>query len=112
MQLKGGNLVGLVARDEQGNETFRLEMGDGGPLVFLVEDENGRIHELFLSVGRMGTFTQFTLPPFKVEDQFQTDDGAVAQSGLGASERQALQDGVPVATRPKRSGRTRNTAQV
>lgn len=98
--LKGGNCVGLVLPDGT-----KLMNEDGAPLVFLIEDDRGDVHELYLTVGRMGTYTMLAEPPFHLDDQLD------ARTGDAASSRQRLEDGVPVAARSGRSKRTK-TSQV
>lgn len=90
--LKGATVVGLVLPNGE-----RLMNENGSPLVFLLEDEQGNIHELYMNVGRMGTYPMFALPPFHVDEQAE----ALAQTSSQASGRQQLADGVPVAAKRK-----------
>lgn len=62
--LKGGHVMAIRAKID--GEVKELRNDDGKPLTFIIEDQNGETHELFLTVGRMGTYGQFTLPPFAV----------------------------------------------
>lgn len=94
-QLKGGNVVGIVLPDGT-----KMMNEDGAPITWLVEDDQGDVHELYLSVGRMGTYTMLTLPPFKVDEQLD------ARTSTAATGRQALSDGVPVAARTGRNKRS------
>lgn len=98
--LKGGNVVGMVLPDGT-----RMMNEDGAPLTWLVEDDQGDVHELHLTVGRMGTYAMFALPPFKIMDQLD------ARTGDEASNRQSLEAGVPVAARTGRNKRS-STATV
>lgn len=91
-QLKGANCIGIVLPDGT-----RMMNEDGSPLVFLWEDENGDVHELYWSIGRMGTYGLLTLPPFRADQQAEALD---ARTSTEASGRQTLNDGVPVATTP------------
>ena len=87
--LKGGNIIGIRMAD---GEMIRNE--DGSPLTFLVEDPNGEIHELFMSIGRMGTFVLLTLPPFEIEQE-----AAPGETGEGTVD---PTQGIPVAQVSKR----------
>ena len=62
--LKGGHVIAIRAKVD--GEVKELRNDDGRPLTFIIEDNNGEIHELQLTVGRMGTYGQFTLPPFVI----------------------------------------------
>lgn len=101
--LKGGNVVGMVLPDGT-----RMMNEDGSPLTWLVEDEKGDVHELHLTVGRMGTYSMFALPPFRVDHQMAEID---ARTGAEAEGRQQLADGIPVAARSGRRKRP-TSAQV
>jgi hypothetical protein len=59
-QLKGGNVIGIRVGDQE----FRNE--DGAPITFLVENQDGEILELYLTVGRMGTYPMLTRPPLRL----------------------------------------------
>jgi hypothetical protein len=62
--LKGGHVIGVRATVD--GEQREIKNEDGKPLTFLVEDNNGDIHELYMTVGRMGTYPMFSAPPFAV----------------------------------------------
>ena len=62
--LKGGHVVALRAVVD--GEVREIRNTDGKPLTFIVEDNNGQEHELFMTVGRMGTYPMFAAPPFQV----------------------------------------------
>lgn len=78
--LKGGHVVAV--RAYVGGEPKEIKNEDGRPLTFIVEDQNGDRHELYMSVGRMGTYPMFVAPPFAVtgEGDFG-DERPQAQSG-------------------------------
>lgn len=62
--LKGGHVVAVRAYVD--GEPQEIKNADGRPLTFIVEDQNGDRHELYMSVGRMGTYPMFVAPPFAV----------------------------------------------
>lgn len=62
--LKGGHVVAVRAYVD--GEPKEIKNEDGRPLTFIVEDQNGVKHELYMSVGRMGTYPMFVAPPYTV----------------------------------------------
>jgi hypothetical protein len=75
--LKGGHVMAIRAKID--GETKEIRNEDGRPLTFIIEDALGEVHELFLTVGRMGTYGQFTLPPFQISKEGDFGDRAEAQ---------------------------------
>lgn len=61
--LKGGHVIAVRAYVD--GEAREIRNEDGRPLTFIVEDGNGEFHELYMSVGRMGTYPMFVAPPFQ-----------------------------------------------
>ena len=77
--LKGGHVVGVRAYVD--GEAREIKNTDGRPLTFMVEDNNGDIHELYMTVGRMGTYPMFSAPPFQVTGEGDFGDRRADQPG-------------------------------
>ena len=80
-QLKAGNVVGIRT-----NDGTLIENHDRSPLTWIVEDSNGEIHELQLSIGRMGTYAMFVLPAFKLGQEGDWGEGSYSGPGRPQSE--------------------------
>lgn len=95
MFLRGGNLVGIRLGDGT-----TIENPDGAPLTFLVEDERGEHHELYMTVGKMGTYAMFAQPPYRI---VASEEEAVTRKQT-AEEIEARESGtqaIPVAVGPR-----------
>lgn len=77
--LKGGHVVALRAVVD--GEVRELRNEDGKPITFIVEDNAGQFHELYMSVGRMGTYPMFVAPPFAVTGEGDYGDRKEGQTG-------------------------------
>jgi hypothetical protein len=65
--LKGGHVVALRAVVD--GEVRELRNEDGKPITFIVEDNTGTMHELYMTVGRMGTYPMFSAPAFQATSE-------------------------------------------
>jgi hypothetical protein len=108
--LKAGNVVAI--RGELNGEPIIIKNEDGSPLTFILEDQNGEDHELYVTVGRMGTYAMFVLPPFRVSADGDWGDSTVPVAKLPPGQEKGPREAVAKSETharvavPARRGRT------